>query len=627
MPACSAIDAARDELRDVRHVPYRPRDPSEPVGIWLELREDHRGLYARGRLIPEVARARELLSLLRAGAIDGLSIGFRTPKGTIDPRTRVRRLVAVDLSRSSIVTFPLLTGARVRAVKQAGPPLNASRARTRAEQWGGGRPRSAPTPAPRRRRAWAAWRRLGENKCRHPANREPNHPTGEPHGNRHRTWKPKPASAHDAVVTHAELMRAFDAFKEANDERLADRARGRRAARGEARAHRPRASTRRRSGWTRSRSRAARPAIGSERALAQPVSPSSTRRRSTPMCARGETANLRALEAKALSAGSNPDRRLPGAAGNRTQYRRAAERDLADPLASPASARISSNVYKKPFMATGARPAGSGETDARTQTTTADARRAVVSGDGALRHAGGDDAAARRQRGRYRRVAGAGGRAACSPRRKARPSSPATATTSRKASCSYNTVANGSWTWGNIGYVATGVCGRFSGDERRPTCWSISIFALKAGYRQNAAFVMNRKTQSLIRKFKDTTGNYIWQPPASPGGTRHADELPGASMPKTCRTSPRIRSRSRSAISSAAISSSTARASGAARSLFRQALRAVLHDQARRRRRAGLRRDQAAEVRGELRTALLGERPPSRFQASCGRGRLRAQVN
>ena len=43
-------------------------DPSEPIGIWLELREDHRGLYARGRLIPEVARARELLALLQAPA-------------------------------------------------------------------------------------------------------------------------------------------------------------------------------------------------------------------------------------------------------------------------------------------------------------------------------------------------------------------------------------------------------------------------------------------------------------------------------------------------------------------------------------------------------------------------------
>ena len=58
--------------RGIRRVPMLfQHDPSEPVGIWLELREDHRGLFARGRLIPEVARGRELLSLLRAGAIDG----------------------------------------------------------------------------------------------------------------------------------------------------------------------------------------------------------------------------------------------------------------------------------------------------------------------------------------------------------------------------------------------------------------------------------------------------------------------------------------------------------------------------------------------------------------------------
>jgi HK97 family phage prohead protease len=114
--------------RGIRRVPMLfQHDPSEPVGIWLELREDHRGLFARGRLIPEVARGRELLSLLRAGAIDGLSIGFRTSKARIDPRTRIRRIYAVDLWEISIVTFPMLTEARVRAVKR-------SHARTRAEQ-------------------------------------------------------------------------------------------------------------------------------------------------------------------------------------------------------------------------------------------------------------------------------------------------------------------------------------------------------------------------------------------------------------------------------------------------------------------------------------------------------------
>jgi HK97 family phage prohead protease len=94
-------------------------DPAEPVGIWLELREDGRGLFARGRLIPEVARGRELFALVKAGAIDGLSIGFRTVKGRVDPRTRIRKLDQIDLWEISIVTFPLLSGARVRAVKDA----------------------------------------------------------------------------------------------------------------------------------------------------------------------------------------------------------------------------------------------------------------------------------------------------------------------------------------------------------------------------------------------------------------------------------------------------------------------------------------------------------------------------
>jgi HK97 family phage prohead protease len=140
------IDQARDMVmrgafadtlaaRGIRRIPMLfQHDPSEPVGIWLELREDHRGLFARGRLIPEVARGRELISLLRAGAIDGLSIGFRASKARIDPKTRIRRLHAVDLWEISIVTFPLLAGARVRAVKHATSKATLSYARTRAER-------------------------------------------------------------------------------------------------------------------------------------------------------------------------------------------------------------------------------------------------------------------------------------------------------------------------------------------------------------------------------------------------------------------------------------------------------------------------------------------------------------
>jgi HK97 family phage prohead protease len=140
------IDQARDMVmrgafadtlatRGIRRIPMLfQHDPSEPVGIWLELREDFRGLFARGRLIPEVTRGRELISLLRAGAIDGLSIGFRASKARIDPTTRIRRLHVVDLWEISIVTFPLLAGARVRAVKQVTSKVELSCARTRAER-------------------------------------------------------------------------------------------------------------------------------------------------------------------------------------------------------------------------------------------------------------------------------------------------------------------------------------------------------------------------------------------------------------------------------------------------------------------------------------------------------------
>lgn len=126
-----AVDSARDMVmpgafektlrtKSLRRVPMLfQHDPSEVIGIWDELREDLRGLYARGRLIPDVQRSRELIALLRNGAIDGLSIGYRTSRAKIDPKTRVRRLHEVELWEVSLVTFPLLDGARVFAVKQS----------------------------------------------------------------------------------------------------------------------------------------------------------------------------------------------------------------------------------------------------------------------------------------------------------------------------------------------------------------------------------------------------------------------------------------------------------------------------------------------------------------------------
>lgn len=88
-------------------------DPAEPIGIWLDLKEDERGLKVTGRLLPELARARDVFALIRAGALDGLSIGFRAAEARRDQRNRARRLKRIDLWEISIVTFPMLAGARI----------------------------------------------------------------------------------------------------------------------------------------------------------------------------------------------------------------------------------------------------------------------------------------------------------------------------------------------------------------------------------------------------------------------------------------------------------------------------------------------------------------------------------
>jgi HK97 family phage major capsid protein len=80
----------------------------------------------------------------------------------------------------------------------------------------------------------------------------------------------------------------------------------------------------------------------------------------------------------------------------------------------------------------------------------------------------------------------------------------------------YDTVAEASWVWGKLGYVKTGVSGGLPADDASDVLID-TIYALKAGYRQNATWVMNRKTQASIRKLKDDDGNYLWQPPAAPG--------------------------------------------------------------------------------------------------------------
>ena len=92
-------------------------DPASPIGHWLEIREDARGLFVKGQLSLDVQRGREVHSMMRAGILDGLSIGFRTVKARKEQKSGLRHLMQVDLWEISIVTFPMQPDARVNRVK------------------------------------------------------------------------------------------------------------------------------------------------------------------------------------------------------------------------------------------------------------------------------------------------------------------------------------------------------------------------------------------------------------------------------------------------------------------------------------------------------------------------------
>jgi HK97 family phage prohead protease len=92
----------------------------EPIGVWEAITEDARGLYVRGRLITDVPRGRDVRILIGEGALNGLSIGFRTVRAKRDAATGLRTLLEVSLWEISIVTFPLLTGSQITAMGAKG---------------------------------------------------------------------------------------------------------------------------------------------------------------------------------------------------------------------------------------------------------------------------------------------------------------------------------------------------------------------------------------------------------------------------------------------------------------------------------------------------------------------------
>jgi HK97 family phage major capsid protein len=215
-----------------------------------------------------------------------------------------------------------------------------------------------------------------------------------------------------------------------------------------------------------------------------------------------------------LSAGSNPDGGylVPPEIEQTIGQRLTA----ISPIRAIAGGRtISGNIYKKPFMTSGPAVGWVGETDARAQTASptldelsfpAMELYAQPAATATLL----EDAAVDIEQWIAQEVeqvfAEQEGIAFVSGDGNNKP----------KGFLSYTTVANGSWTWGNIGTVATGVAGAFPASDPSDVLIDL-VYALGPGYRQNAVFVMNRKTQSTIRKFKDSTGNYLWQPPAVAG--------------------------------------------------------------------------------------------------------------
>ena len=228
----------------------------------------------------------------------------------------------------------------------------------------------------------------------------------------------------------------------------------------------------------------------------------------------GEAGGLKRLEAKALSAGSGPDGGYLAPSTVESEILRRLA--TVSPIRALATARtISSGTYKKAFSTTGPASGWVAETALRPQTATPTLAElsfpamelyampaatqtllddAIVNIDQWI--AEEVESAFAEQEG----AAFVNGDGVDKP----------------KGFLAYPTVAESSWSWGNIGVLNTGVAGGFAASNPGDVLIDL-VYALKAGYRQNGSFVMNRKTQAAVRKFKDANGNYLWQPPASAG--------------------------------------------------------------------------------------------------------------
>jgi HK97 family phage major capsid protein len=339
--------------------------------------------------------------------------------------------------------------------------------------------------------------------------------------------RPAPANALHAPETKAvigdeatrreldEMRAAFAAFREVNDERLAEiETRGSAdVLTGEKLARIDAALDRQQQRLDALALKAARPPRG-EGGEKTGGAPDEHKSAFLAYMRKGREEGLRALEQKALSVGSDPDGGY--LVPEETEAGILRRMTSVSPIRAIAGNRpVSSSVYKKPFSIAGPQSGWVAETAARPETgapTLAELAfptmelYAMPAATASLL----DDAAVDVDAWIAEEVelafAEQEGAAFVNGDGVNRP----------RGFLDYPSVAEASWNWGSLGHVATGVSGAFPAADPGDVLIDL-VYALKAGYRQNARFVMNRRTQGAVRKMKDGDGNYLWQPPASVG--------------------------------------------------------------------------------------------------------------
>ena len=309
-----------------------------------------------------------------------------------------------------------------------------------------------------------------------------------------------------ANADHDDIVMAFEAFKDANDERLAQIEK--RMSADVVTAEKVERINRAIDELT---LKSRRPTLSAERR----EEPTEHKRAFDTYVRKGEDHGLSALEAKAMSIGSNPDGGYLVPSETEAEIGRLLSK--ASPMRSIADVRqVSSSIYKKPFATTGASAGWVGEIAARPQTnspTLAELQFPAMEiyAMPAATQALLDDSAVNLDEWIAREVE------TVFAEQESEAFIVGNGTNKPRGFMDYPKVANAAWTWGNTGYIATGVAGGFAASNPSDKLVDL-IYGAKAGYRQNGRWILNRSTQAAIRKFKDTQGNYLWQPAATSDG-------------------------------------------------------------------------------------------------------------